>query len=78
MKTAEDIIYDAWGVKATDLVFLMQPDSLVRIIKQSQQDAYNQALEDAAKNVRMFKAGNSGSWLDAAINTDSILKLKKK
>lgn len=46
------------------------------IIEQAQRDAYNEALMDAAMNVRLYKAANSGSWLDAAINTDSILKLK--
>ena len=47
-------------------------------IRQAQKDAYNQAIMDATMNVRLYKAANSGSWLDAAINTESILKLKKQ
>lgn len=49
----------------------------VEIIEQAQKDAYNQAIEDAAKNAKIIKVGNCGGYLDASVDKQSILKLKK-
>lgn len=78
MKTAEEyIVIGGDKIPSTEMIYASHK-TVCKMIEQAQRDAYNEALMDAAMNVRLYKAANSGSWLDAAINTDSILKLKKQ
>lgn len=57
----------------------LEKGELIKLIKQAQTDAYNQALEDAAKSATTRW---NGEYIEIPINTvvvdkQSILKLKK-
>lgn len=57
----------------------LEKGELIKLIKQVQKDAYNQALEDAAKSATTRW---NGEYIEIPINTvvvdkQSILKLKK-
>jgi len=52
-------------------------DQLKYCFYEFRKEAWNEAIEAASENAKTQKTGNSGSWYDAGINKESILKLKK-
>ena len=51
--------------------------SLDELLDEYGKDQYNQAIDDAVINTKTKKAGGSGSWHDAEVDEQSILKLRK-
>lgn len=80
MKTANEISAAMLTEMLTEMPFVLSASVvpyLIEAIELGQKEAYNQAIEDAVKNAETIQASNSGNWLDAKVDTESILKLKK-
>lgn len=77
-QAAREYAYDDWE----ELIFFNSmtadiEDYINRAIEICGQAQWNAAIEKAAVCAEIEKTGNSGSYLDASINKQSILKLKK-
>lgn len=71
---------DIWAqeldLKSTFEIAPLLFQEIASIIAEAQKQAIEAALEEACINADVKKIGNSGSWYDAGVDTDSILSLK--
>lgn len=75
MKKATEYYNDFWGEKF-DQKYSSYDIKLV--IKQAQLEAIDETVKACAEAARTTKTGNSGSWLDASVNIESILSVMKE
>lgn len=52
--------------------------SLAELLDEYGKDQYNQAINDTVINAKTKKTGNSGSWYDAEVDEQSIIKLRQE
>jgi len=72
MKDAHDILVD-YGIKSMGQQIIAF--EVERLLKNTQKEAYNQAIDDAAENVKLFWTNLEQT--EQGIDIDSILKLRK-
>lgn len=61
------------------LISYYNTNDVLKVIKEVQIDAYNQAIEDAANYAEItdMSSGNVGEYVEWEVDLQSILKLKK-
>ena len=82
MRTPEEYIgnfkfikEDVTGIGYFEWIDDVEKQDLIKVIKQAQIEAYNEAIDDAVKNVKLYFTDLEQTTQD--IDEDSILKLKK-
>lgn len=74
MKTPQEVFDDYWGKNSMDKIYAYD---VKIVIKQTQIEAYNQAIEDAAKNAKYRFIEDKDGKINIVIDEQSILRLKK-